>query len=151
MWKLLTLGGSFQVVAGKYFSMLQGILLTVSTRHVHVSLRSKDGRNIFAVNDSELKKGRQGAEYDDTKFMSKEGEYFLAGVLDGLTDGEQGLLSKHQRLIPSASGPDGRYLVSSIRFLRFSERPIARTDHQWLQAACRRRGASLSSFVLALP
>jgi len=54
--------------------------------HVHVSLRSKDGKNIFAVDDSEMKEGRKGAKFDDTKFMSKEGEHFLAGILDGLTD-----------------------------------------------------------------
>ncbi|KAF7338157.1 Gln-synt-C domain-containing protein [Mycena venus] len=30
--------------------------------------------------------GRAGAAYDDTKFMSSEGESFLAGVLDGIAD-----------------------------------------------------------------
>ncbi|KAF8586538.1 glutamine synthetase/guanido kinase [Ramaria rubella] len=54
--------------------------------HIHVSLRSEDERNIFAVDNSEMKTGREGAAFDDTKFMSKEGEHFLAGLLDGLTD-----------------------------------------------------------------
>ncbi|KAG9102763.1 hypothetical protein FRC06_001170, partial [Ceratobasidium sp. 370] len=55
--------------------------------HIHVSLRNKDGRNVFAVSDAEVKKGREGAANRDTKFMSQEGEWFLAGVLDGLQDG----------------------------------------------------------------
>jgi len=54
--------------------------------HVHLSLRDSDGRNSFAVSDSELKSGRIGAAYDDTKFMSQEGEWFLAGILDGIAD-----------------------------------------------------------------
>lgn len=57
------------------------------TRHVHVSLRDKNGRNIFAVSDDELVSGRVGASYDDTKFISQEAEWFLAGVLDGIADG----------------------------------------------------------------
>ena len=56
-------------------------------RHVHVSLRDKNGKNIFAVSDSELVSGRVGASYDDTKFISQEAEWFLAGILDGIADG----------------------------------------------------------------
>lgn len=53
-----------------------------------MSLRTKDGQNLFAISDSELANGgRKGAANDDTKYMSKEGEMFLAGVLDGLPDG----------------------------------------------------------------
>ncbi|KIJ41255.1 hypothetical protein M422DRAFT_209374 [Sphaerobolus stellatus SS14] len=55
--------------------------------HIHVSIRSQDGKNIFAVKDSELKHGREGAANEDTKFLSKEAEEFLAGILDGLPDG----------------------------------------------------------------
>jgi len=54
--------------------------------HIHVSLRTKDGKNLFAVKNSELKNGREGAANQDTKFISKEAEEFLAGILDGLTD-----------------------------------------------------------------
>ncbi|KAH8106797.1 glutamine synthetase/guanido kinase [Cristinia sonorae] len=54
--------------------------------HIHVSLRDANGTNIFAVKDSELKTGRQNAAYEDTKFLSQEGEWFLAGVLEGLPD-----------------------------------------------------------------
>ncbi|KDR73647.1 hypothetical protein GALMADRAFT_251423 [Galerina marginata CBS 339.88] len=54
--------------------------------HVHVSLRDKQGRNIFAVSDAELKAGRADAAYEDTKFISQEAEWFLAGVLDGIAD-----------------------------------------------------------------
>ncbi|KAK1216366.1 hypothetical protein PQX77_020980 [Marasmius sp. AFHP31] len=51
--------------------------------HIHVSLRDKSGNNVFAVPDDSP---RKDAAYDDTKFMSKEGEHFLAGVLDGIAD-----------------------------------------------------------------
>jgi glutamine synthetase len=44
----------------------------------------KDGRNVFAVDKSILKNGREDAQYEDTKWLSQEGEWFLAGVLDGL-------------------------------------------------------------------
>ncbi|KIM29070.1 hypothetical protein M408DRAFT_68625 [Serendipita vermifera MAFF 305830] len=54
--------------------------------HVHVSLKTKDGKNLFAVKESELKNGREDAQYGDTKWLSKEGEWFLAGILDGLED-----------------------------------------------------------------
>ena len=55
--------------------------------HIHVSLRNKEGRNIFAVKESELKSGRVDAANNDTKFISQEAEWFLAGVLDGIADG----------------------------------------------------------------
>ncbi|KAK7467335.1 hypothetical protein VKT23_004392 [Stygiomarasmius scandens] len=54
--------------------------------HIHVSLRDKTGKNIFAVSESELSTGRAGAANDDTKFLSQEGEHFLAGVLGGIAD-----------------------------------------------------------------
>lgn len=56
-------------------------------RHVHVSLRDTNGKNSFALSDSELETGRSGAAYEDTKFLSQEGEWFLAGILDGIADG----------------------------------------------------------------
>jgi glutamine synthetase len=55
--------------------------------HIHVSLRNKEGRNIFALSGNELKDGRVNAANDDTKFISQEAEWFLAGVLDGIADG----------------------------------------------------------------
>ncbi|KAI0005991.1 glutamine synthetase/guanido kinase [Russula compacta] len=54
--------------------------------HIHVSLRNSNGNNIFAVNSEELQGGREGAAYDELKYISQVAEYFLAGVLDGLTD-----------------------------------------------------------------
>ncbi|KAJ2924002.1 hypothetical protein H1R20_g13091, partial [Candolleomyces eurysporus] len=54
--------------------------------HVHVSLRDKDGKNVFAVSGDEAATGRKDASYDDTKFISQEGEWFLAGILDGIAD-----------------------------------------------------------------
>lgn len=53
-----------------------------------MSLRDADGNNAFALSGEELKTGRSGAANDDTKFMSQEGEWFLAGVLDGIADGK---------------------------------------------------------------
>ena len=41
---------------------------------------------MFAVSNSELETGRPDAAYDELKFVSKEAEQFLAGILDGLTD-----------------------------------------------------------------
>jgi len=55
--------------------------------HIHVSLRDKTGRNVFAVTDDELKNGgRKNASYVDTRFISQECEWFLAGILDGVQD-----------------------------------------------------------------
>lgn len=54
--------------------------------HIHVSLRDSNGKNVFALSEAELKTGRAGAQYEDTRFFSQEGEWFLAGVLDGLPD-----------------------------------------------------------------
>ncbi|KZO97902.1 glutamine synthetase/guanido kinase [Calocera viscosa TUFC12733] len=51
--------------------------------HIHVSLRNADGQNIFA---HDAKEPRQNAANPDTKFLSQEGEWFLAGILHGLPD-----------------------------------------------------------------
>ncbi|KLO18630.1 glutamine synthetase/guanido kinase [Schizopora paradoxa] len=81
----------------KSIGMQQGVLPSFMAKpwgnlpgcsgHVHVSLRDKTGKNIFAVTDDEAKHGgRKGASYDDTKFISQECEWFLAGILDGIQD-----------------------------------------------------------------
>lgn len=58
--------------------------------HIHVSLRDKNKRNIFAVTPEEAKSGgRKDAPYEDLKYLSQEAEWFLAGLLEGLPDGEQ--------------------------------------------------------------
>ncbi|KAH9001313.1 glutamine synthetase/guanido kinase [Lactarius akahatsu] len=54
--------------------------------HIHVSIRDNNGDNVFAVKPEELKRGREGAAYDELKYISQSAEYFLAGVLHGLTD-----------------------------------------------------------------
>jgi len=54
--------------------------------HVHISLRDSTGRNVFAVSDEEVKNGREDAKFEDTKRISQEAEWFLAGVLEGLPD-----------------------------------------------------------------
>lgn len=70
-----------------YTAMGGALICGTFHRHVHVSLRDKDGRNIFAVSESEREAGRTNAAYKDTKFLSQEGEWFVAGVLDGIADG----------------------------------------------------------------
>ncbi|CAE6420335.1 unnamed protein product [Rhizoctonia solani] len=67
--------------------------------HIHVSLRDKSGRNVFAVSDGDKEKGRSNAQSQDTRFLSQEGEWFLAGVLDGLVD----ILTSMQ-LVPTING-----------------------------------------------
>lgn len=54
--------------------------------HVHISLRDKNGKNVFAVEESEVEKGRKEAKYEDTARISQIGEWFLAGILQGLPD-----------------------------------------------------------------
>ncbi|KAL5529202.1 hypothetical protein ACEPAG_5176 [Sanghuangporus baumii] len=55
--------------------------------HIHVSLRDQSGKNVFGISEEELKNGgRKNVKYSDLKYVSQECEWFLAGVLDGLTD-----------------------------------------------------------------
>ncbi|KAJ9118007.1 hypothetical protein QFC24_006279 [Naganishia onofrii] len=55
--------------------------------HIHVSIRDKTGRNIFALTDEQIKAGgRADAKWKDTKYISQEAEWFLAGILNGLPD-----------------------------------------------------------------
>lgn len=57
--------------------------------HIHVSLRDKEGRNIFAPTKEESAgAGRESAEFKDLKYLSQEAEWFLAGLLEGLPDGK---------------------------------------------------------------
>lgn len=63
--------------------------------HIHVSIRDKSGRNIFAVTEEEKANGgREGAAFDDTKYISQEAEWFLAGLLEGLSDGKSAVWSR---------------------------------------------------------
>ena len=57
-------------------------------RHIHVSLRDTSGNNIFGLTDSVLKSGGRKVEYSDLKYVSQECEWFLGGIVDGVTDGE---------------------------------------------------------------
>lgn len=85
---------SYQVAVGKSEQTHRSLqaprksMLTLDmNRHVHVSLRDKDGKNIFAVSEADIAAGgRKGAANDDTKFISQEAEWFLAGILDGIAD-----------------------------------------------------------------
>ena len=54
-----------------------------------MSLRDKEGKNIFAVSKEEVAAGgRKDAQFADLKYVSQEAEWFLAGILDGLKDSE---------------------------------------------------------------
>lgn len=79
---------SFLDVAGRCFHDILSYADHLC-RHIHVSLRDKDGRNTFAVSEAERETGRADAAYKDTKFISQEAEWFLAGILDGIADGER--------------------------------------------------------------
>ena len=87
--------------------------------HIHVSLRNKEGRNIFAVSDAELEAGRENAAYKDTKFISQEAEWFLAGILDGIADGNPLLTLAHQRLTLAYSDACGTLFLGQS-FASFS-------------------------------
>ncbi|KAK0228620.1 hypothetical protein IW262DRAFT_628446 [Armillaria fumosa] len=54
--------------------------------HIHVSLRNNQGQNIFALPRSDVATGREGAAFEDTKYISEAAEHFLAGILDGVAD-----------------------------------------------------------------
>ena len=57
--------------------------------HIHVSLKDNNGKNVFTVTEEELQTGgRKNAQFNDTKFISQECEWFVAGILDGLPDGQ---------------------------------------------------------------
>ncbi|KAG6910276.1 hypothetical protein DXG01_011673 [Tephrocybe rancida] len=77
--------------------------LTGGHRHVHVSMRDSTGVNVFAVAENEREFGRKDAQYNDTRFLSQEGEWFLAGVLDGIADGASKGLNRFQ-LVPTING-----------------------------------------------
>lgn len=64
--------------------------------HIHVSLRDRRGNNAFSVKPEELQGGREGAAYDELKYISQTAEHFLSGVLDGLTDGKSTVDSRGQ-------------------------------------------------------
>jgi len=63
------------------------------------------------VSDADLKSktGRADAAFEDSKWLSKEGEWFLAGVLDGLTD-----------VVPLVRAGTPLGLVDSTLFLYFT-------------------------------
>jgi len=63
--------------------------------HVHISLKNNEGRNIFSVSEAELQTGRANAANEDTKYISQEAEWFLAGILDGVADGMLSTLSSY--------------------------------------------------------
>lgn len=43
---------------------------------------------MFAVSDEEAANGgRKDAAFEDAKYLSQEGEWFLAGLLEGMPDG----------------------------------------------------------------
>ncbi|KAG8927887.1 hypothetical protein FRC01_006760 [Tulasnella sp. 417] len=108
-------------LAAKSIGMLYGIIpsfmakpyanLPGTSGHIHVSLRTKEGKNVFGLSDAEVEAGgRKDAQYDETKFISQEAEWFLAGLLDGLPDDpKDALLNYNSRsvvptLVPTING-----------------------------------------------
>ncbi|KAG9046763.1 hypothetical protein FS837_003693 [Tulasnella sp. UAMH 9824] len=84
-------------LAAKSIGMQYGIIpsfmakpyanLPGTSGHIHVSLRTNEGKNVFGLSDAEVEAGgRKDAQYDETKFISQEAEWFLAGLLEGLPD-----------------------------------------------------------------
>ncbi|KAH9981333.1 hypothetical protein BGW80DRAFT_1434505 [Lactifluus volemus] len=71
--------------------------------HIHVSLRDNHGNNAFAIETEGLQRGRDGAAYEELKYISQTAEYFLAGVLDGLTDAST-LGPYAAQLVPTING-----------------------------------------------
>lgn len=54
-----------------------------------MSLRDKEGRNIFGLSKEQTAAGgRKDAKWKDLQYISQEAEWFLAGLLEGLKDGE---------------------------------------------------------------
>lgn len=73
-----------------------------TTSHIHVSIRDKTGRNIFALTDEQIKTGgRADAKWKDTKYISQEAEWFLAGILNGLPDSKHCDPHRVQLCVPS--------------------------------------------------
>ncbi|WWD20609.1 hypothetical protein CI109_105085 [Kwoniella shandongensis] len=55
--------------------------------HIHVSLQDANGKNIFGLSDEETKAGgRKDAAHKDLQYLSQEAEWFLAGLLEGMSD-----------------------------------------------------------------
>jgi len=86
----------FKLVA-KSVGMKYGIMPTFMAKpwadlpgcsgHIHVSIKDKSGKNIFALSPEEIAGGgRKEAPFKDVQYISQIGEYFLAGVLEGLPD-----------------------------------------------------------------
>ncbi len=113
--------------------------LTISARHIHVSLRDEEGKSIFAVSDSELKTGRANAQYEDIKFLSQEGEWFLAGILEGLPDGMSMIMICGTFLtlmcLTAVMPMVSPFPVPPKHIADLSHVPIACSDHQRIQAS----------------
>ncbi|EKD04501.1 glutamine synthetase [Trichosporon asahii var. asahii CBS 8904] len=74
---------------GTWASYLSNRQLSGCSGHIHVSLRDKDGRNIFGLSKEETAAGgRKDAKWKDLQYISQEAEWFLAGLLEGLKDGK---------------------------------------------------------------
>ena len=105
------------------------------------------------MSDSELKSGRIGAAYDDTKFLSPEGEWFLAGVLDGIADGAINVISPSYLLSIRL-----RLVMPMVRFTLFDPKLYLHSTvgahNQRLQTPSRRRsflGAQRNNLWLRFP
>lgn len=73
---------SYLVAVGVFSDYMTAAAINSCNSHIHVSLRDFQGNNVFAI-----KTPRTNPAYDDTRHLSEEGEQFLAGILDGISDG----------------------------------------------------------------
>lgn len=85
--------------------------------HCHISLRDKSGKNVFAASEE-----RKDAKWPELKYVSKECEHFLAGLLKGLPD-----VMPCMGECPSLEAPSENC----------SNRRIPSPDYQWLQTTCK--------------
>ncbi|KAI0054028.1 glutamine synthetase/guanido kinase [Auriscalpium vulgare] len=108
--------------------------------HIHVSLRDKDGKNIFAVTPEELKTGREGAAYDELKYISQTAEYFLAGLVPTI-NGYKRLVGGEAFWAPNAVtyGYDSR--AASVRVISPPSVPLHATRFE-----IRVPGADMNAF-----
>jgi len=115
--------------------------------HIHVSIRDKSGRNIFAVTEEEKKAGgRKDAAFEDTKFLSQEAEWFLAGLLEGLSDGMFMSPFLHWTGTSIINSPSSFLAVSSLVCSSLRRLTSSGTDDvphgQFVQTTTRWRGMS---------
>jgi glutamine synthetase len=93
-WADVSMLSFFAISTAAYWSSFHAALLDQlpgCSGHIHVSLKDpKTGKNVFAITEEEAKAGgRKDALFEDTKYLSQIGEWFLAGIMTGLPDSKR--------------------------------------------------------------